>query len=449
MGKRSYECSKCSYIVAKWLGHCLKCNSWNSFVESNPGLKKNQTKIKKIKVKNLSSLSNIDFNRNSTGINELDRVLGGGIVDGSLTLIGGEPGVGKSTLLLEVVGKIGSKNNEKKILYISGEESEEQVFLRAKRLGVNQKNIYVVNENKWEEIKLYLDKINPILFVLDSIQTTIISQMSSTVGSVSQIKEVTYEILNYCKDKNVSCIVVGHITKDGSISGPKVLEHMVDTVLYFESIGQENQRVLRSIKNRFGNTHEVGLFEMKSNGLEQITNASNWFIEDSSIDSPGRSRTCILEGKRVLFIEVQALVNENKVSNAKRNTQGIDSNRLLMLIAIIEKYFEISLVDQDIFINLVGGLKLNKKEIDLAIVVSILSSYYKKSLEEKILFLGEVGLSGEIRNIKYFNQIKKEIEIYDYKEVVVAKVVQDKPRQKSSLNISALKKVSDLKKYFF
>lgn len=239
MEKRKFECSNCSYCVPKWLGHCIKCNSWNSFTETNLRLKKAKSYSSKIKLKKLSAIGSREVIRISSGINEFDRVLGGGIVPGSLTLIGGQPGVGKSTLLLEACVQIAKKNSNQKILYISGEESEEQIALRAKRLHVMEDNIYIINENEWENMKLVLDDLKPMLFILDSIQTSLIREMSQGAGSISQIKEITYEILNYCKEKKISSFIVGHITKEGSISGPKLLEHMVDTVIYFEGLGKK------------------------------------------------------------------------------------------------------------------------------------------------------------------------------------------------------------------
>jgi len=447
--KVKFECSNCSYVVPKWLGNCLKCNSWNSFVEKSY---KSESKIKKLKLSTIKKLCNIkqrSLNRLSSEIMEFDRVMGGGIVQGSLTLVGGEPGVGKSTLLLEMVAKVAKSNKKRKVLYISGEESESQVALRAKRLNINAENIYIMNESYWEKIKLALDEIEPIFFVLDSIQTTKSIEVKSPAGSISQIKEVTYEIINYCKEKNLITILIGHITKDGAISGPKLLEHMVDTVLYFEGINDKNQRLLRSIKNRFGSTEEIGFFEMSENGLNEIKNSAQYFIEQNYTHGPGRSTTCISEGSSVLFIEVQALVNENKYSNNRRTTQGIDTNRLSMLIAIIEKFFEISLMNQDIFINIIGGIKIDKREIDLSIVASILSSYYKKALDRKILFLGEVGLSGEIRSTPMIEARLKEISLYDYEEIILGNQDIEGLRQKFNIKISTLEKIRDLKKYFF
>ncbi len=448
MEKIKFECSNCLYLVPKWLGHCIKCNSWNSFIETNSKYSKKSKTIKKIDLKNLSEVGNESIYRICTGIGELDRVLGGGIVQGSLTLIGGQPGVGKSTLLLEAAAKLVRLNENKRVLYISGEESEGQISLRAKRLNICEENIYLLNENDWEKIKLAIDQLRPIVFILDSIQTTVIKDMSASPGSVSQIKEITYEILNYCKDKKISSIIVGHITKDGSISGPKVLEHMVDTVLYFEGLGEHNHRILKSIKNRFGNTFEVGLFEMEEEGLIEISDTSKSFIK-STINGPGRTRTCILEGRRVLFLEIQALVNENKFSNPKRITQGIDNSRLSMLIAIIEKYAGISLINQDVYINVVGGFKVDNKEIDLAIVASILSSYFKITVEGEKVFLGEVGLSGEIRGASFLDSILKDLEILNYKDLVIGIENKDELRQKFNFKISALEKINDLKEKFF
>lgn len=448
MEKIKYECSNCQYVVPKWLGYCLKCSSWNSFVEKKKNAKKRKNKLEPLAYKKLIEIESKNLERILIGISEFDRVLGGGLTQGAMTLIGGEPGVGKSTLLLEALSKIANSNSLKNFLYISGEESEEQISLRAKRLKVKEKNLFITYESKWEKIRLVLDELDPFVFILDSIQTTVSEELPRAAGTISQIREITHEILNYCKDKKVCCFIIGHITKDGTISGPKVLEHMVDTVLYFEKFGDGNQRILRSIKNRFGNTFEVGIFEIREDGLIGALNISANFIGSKKTKSPGRSISCILEGKRAFLVEVQALVNENKFLNPKRVTLGIDQNRLSMLVAIIEKYFEISLTNQDIFINLVGGLKVSNKEIDLAIIVSILSSYYKKPLSENIVFLGEVGLSGEVREEKNLDLKLKEIVLYGHEEIFVGRMTKEKPRQKLDFKISVLEKINDLKKIF-
>ena len=451
--KTEFECSKCSYKTGKWMGQCPDCGHWNSFVEIEK-----VSAVKQAKKSPISSgsepvaVTNVRVEaseRIKTGVAEFDRVIGGGITYGSLNLIGGEPGVGKSTLLLEICGKVAKLFPGEKVLYASGEESESQIADRARRLGVDTDNLLVHHETSWQDILAQIKAVRPKLFVLDSIQTTISQELNSPSGTVSQIREVTYELMNYAKAYNMPTFIIGHVTKDGNLSGPKILEHMVDTVLYFEGDQENYYRVLRTMKNRFGNTYEVGIFEMSEEGLNEVRNPSQYFIDNSFEDAYGRSITCLTEGSRTLFVEVQALVTENKYGNGRRTTQGIDQNRLSMLVAIIEKYFEIPLGFHDIYVNIVGGLKVNNRDADLSIIAAILSSYYSKPLDEKTVFLGEVGLTGEVRKSKMLTPKVNEMEALEYRQLVTGKLTDNISNKKFTVGIKEIQKVIDLKEILF
>lgn len=350
------------------MGKCPECGEWNTFVEESeaPAPKDLNRAHKRVALssevpKLIKDIDTTKEQRIKTGISEFDRVVGSGVVPGSLILIGGEPGIGKSTLLTSVMGTFSNQFKEDVVLYVSGEESLGQVADRAKRVGVHASNFYIYNENNWQKILDQIHKKNPKFLVIDSIQTTTSSEIDSAPGSVSQIREVTYELMNQVKSRGITCFVIGHITKEGSIAGPKILEHMVDTVIYFEGDQFGQYRILRAIKNRFGNTNEVGIFEMNEKGLQEVTNPSKLFLEEDLNGSYGRSLTCILEGSRSLFVEIQALVVENKFGNGRRTTQGIDQNRLSMMVAVIEKYFNIPLGFSDVYLNVVGGIRLTNR----------------------------------------------------------------------------------------
>ncbi|MBP9674685.1 MAG: DNA repair protein RadA [Bacteriovoracaceae bacterium] len=453
MAKKSsiYVCQSCTYQSPKWMGKCPECNQWNSFLEEvespkNIPLSKQANFERESVPKIIADIEAQDHKRMQTSIFEFDRVMGGGIVQGSLTLIGGEPGIGKSTLLLNVAGKIASLNPREKVLYVSGEESESQVADRARRMGISANNLYLCNDSIWQNILTHIKKIKPKFFILDSIQTTTSDEIASPPGTISQIREVTYEVMNYSKAWNMSSFIIGHVTKEGNIAGPKILEHMVDTVIYFEGDEFGHYRILRAIKNRYGNINEVGLFEMGDKGLIEIKNPSQYFVDAPLENSYGRSLTCIVEGSRSLFIEIQALVVENKFGTARRTTQGVDTNRVAMLVAVIEKYMGIPLSFNDIYLNVVGGIKLTQRESDLSIIASLLGSYSNKSLDPSTVFVGEVGLTGEVRNVPFMEGRIKEMEQMNYKRLITSyKVAQDFAK-KSKLEIIGIKKVSELTK---
>ncbi|MCT4642433.1 MAG: DNA repair protein RadA [Bacteriovoracaceae bacterium] len=453
--KTKFVCSECGYEIVKWMGKCPECHSWNTFEEEtiDKSVQRNAASraqnVGSSKPKLIKDIELQQYSRFVTKNNEFDRVMGGGVTKGSLTLLGGEPGIGKSTLLMEICGKLSNLSSDHKILYVSGEESEGQVAGRSKRLGIDEKNFYIYNETNWQNIVKAIKDIKPTFFVLDSIQTTVSNEIQSAAGTVSQIREVTYEVMNYAKATGLTCFVIGHVTKDGNIAGPKILEHMVDTVIYFEGDQLGQYRMLRSIKNRFGNTNEVGIFEMDEAGLNEVSNPSQYFLENSLENAFGRSITCILEGTRPIFVEVQALVVDNKHGNGRRTTQGIDSNRLSLLVAVIDKYFDIPLSFNDIYLNIVGGIKLTKREGDLSILASLLSSFRNQALEESVVLIGEVGLTGEVRSVPMMETRIKEIAQLNYKKIITASSVAKKYKDKFDIEIIGIKKATELEEILF
>jgi DNA repair protein RadA/Sms len=447
-----FICENCGMNSPKWEGQCRECSSWNSLIEE----KKKNEKAKHKGVNNgskansaqlIEKVSAESYKRVNTGISEFDRVLGGGIASGSLVLVGGEPGIGKSTLLTKVMDNL-AKKKEGNVLYVSGEESVGQIASRAKRMGICEGTFYVLNETSWQSILAEINRIKPRFVVIDSIQTTVSEDIASPPGTISQIREVTYEIMNQVKSRGISCFIVGHITKDGHIAGPKILEHMVDTVLYFEGDQFGQYRIVRAIKNRFGNTNEVGLFEMKETGLEEVKNPSKYFLDDLAKDAYGRSLTCVLEGSRPLFVEIQALVVENKFGSGRRTTHGLDSNRVAMIVAVLEKYLDISLITSDIYVNVAGGIKLDQRESDLSILSSIISSYKKKSIPDGTVFIGEVGLTGEIRKIPQMEKRLNEMGHMNFKTVITSQKVKEEFKKKDyPFEIIGLKSVKEMANY--
>ena len=454
--KTKLVCSSCGYTTAKWMGKCPECQEWNTFEEEVIQAEAKQRSVanrrsngEKEEPKKISEVEAINYSRYHTKINEFDRVLGEGVTKGSITLLGGEPGIGKSTLLMEVCRNLSQEYKESNILYVSGEESNSQVAQRSKRLGINDGNFYILNETCWQDILAHVKKLKPSFLILDSIQTTVSSEIQSAAGTVSQIREVTYELMNYAKANDLTCFVVGHVTKEGTIAGPKVLEHMVDTVIYFEGDQFGQYRMLRVIKNRFGNTNEVGIFEMVESGLKEVSNPSQYFLESSLQDAYGRSLTCILEGSRPIMVEIQALVVENKFGNGRRTTQGIDNNRLSLLVAVVDKYFSIPLSFNDIYLNVVGGLKLNSRESDLAVIASLLSSYKQTKLNEEIVLIGEVGLTGEVRSVPLIETRVKELQQLNYTKIITSKRSARELAGKYDIEIMGVSRAQELEHILF
>ncbi len=403
--KTVFYCSECGNETAKWNGRCPACGAWNTLVEA-PESKPGKAIIKGGSIRRstpslIKDLSTESESRFSTGLKELDRVLGGGAVRGSIVLVGGAPGIGKSTLLLQICGMVGKYE---KILYVSGEESQRQLKMRAMRLGVDSGEVYVLAETDLSQVINCIEELSPTVVIIDSIQTMYDAEVASAPGSVTQVRECTMTLMRQAKTDNFTVFVVGHINKEGNIAGPKVLEHMVDCILYFEGDRNTSYRILRSGKNRFGSTNEIGVFEMESNGLREVENPSEMLLEGRPEDAPGTCVTCVMEGTRPILAEIQALVSNSGYNAARRNTNGIDHNRAMMLMAVLEKRGGIPVGGYDAYVNVVGGLTIDEPAADLATVLAIASSYFDRPLGTDLAAIGEVGLSGEIRSVMNLNQ---------------------------------------------
>jgi len=416
--KTVYVCSECGYESGNWAGKCPSCGNWNTFTEFHTETKNGKSSsalFSENSPRKLSELDSSDEVRFSTGIGELDRVLGGGAVTGSLILVGGAPGIGKSTLLLQTCASV---EKGKKILYISGEESINQIKMRADRLQVSNPELYILAETNFDLIANEIKKLNPDVVILDSIQTVSSSSGDSVPGSISQIKECTMKLMRQAKEAGFTAFIVGHINKEGTIAGPKILEHMVDCVLYFEGERNTSFRILRSAKNRFGSTNEIGVFEMEQNGLRCVPNPSEVLLSGRPVNSPGTCVTCVIEGSRPILAEVQALVSPSQYNPSKRSN-GIDYNRVSMLIAVLEKRGGIPVSNCDAYVNVIGGLSLDEPAADLAAILSMTSSYTDKPLPDNLAAVGEVGLSGEIRSVSQIGQRLSEISRMGFKYCVV------------------------------
>ena len=396
--KSLFICQSCGYSSPKWMGRCPDCSGWNTMAEeATAGINVNRLRETQVSPLILEEIKYDESDRFLTGIEEFDRVLGGGIVPGSVVLIGGDPGIGKSTLLLQVAERIGRES--KSVLYISGEESPSQIKMRAERLCTTAKGIYILSETSVEEILHHIRKTKYSALIVDSIQTTSNSGISSAPGSVSQVREAASILMNYAKKSCVPVFIVGHVTKDGSIAGPRVLEHIVDTVLYFEGDRGHPYRILRSVKNRFGSTHEIGVFEMKEGGLEEVLNPSSLFLSERTVGSAGSVVVSSLEGSRPILTEIQALVSPSPFGIPKRGVIGVDYNRLLLLVSVLDKRVGMHIQGQDIFVNVVGGLELSEPAIDLGIIAALSSSFKEIPVDPYTVVFGEVGLSGEVRGV--------------------------------------------------
>ncbi len=419
--KSIYVCNQCGYESPKWNGRCQSCGAWNSFEEEQSvSVSKNSSS----KVLDVSSqifeLSDVDTNiddiRYSTGVGELDRVLGGGLVKGSLVLLGGEPGIGKSTLLLQICEFLGKNYS---ILYVSGEESARQIKLRANRLNVVTESLYVLAQTDAEAISDAIVKNKPNIVIIDSIQTMSISQISSSPGSITQVRECTNLFMRTAKSEEVPIFIVGHVNKDGAIAGPKVMEHIVDAVLYFEGQRNMSYRILRAVKNRFGSTNEIGVFEMADVGLKEVENPSLMLLSGRPINVSGSCVACVMEGSRPILAEVQALVTKSGFTNPKRMATGVDYNRMAIIIAVLEKRLGLFFGTLDVYINIVGGLRLDEPAADLSIALSLYSSLTDKPVDEKIIAFGEIGLGGEIRNISHIAQRITEAQRLGFEKCIV------------------------------
>ncbi|MCR4748692.1 MAG: DNA repair protein RadA [Lachnospiraceae bacterium] len=397
-----YFCNECGFESSKWMGQCPACKAWNTFVEEKVEKKAGISGHRKHDITDsmpvsFDEISTRSEERTVTGIGELDRVLGGGIVSGSLTLVGGDPGIGKSTLLLQVCKKLSDAG--KNVLYVSGEESLRQIKLRAVRIGEMKNNLKLLCETNLGIIEEVIKRTGPDAVVIDSIQTMYDEEIGSAPGSVSQVREATAILMRIAKELGVSVFIVGHVTKEGTVAGPRVLEHMVDTVLYFEGDRHASYRILRGVKNRFGSTNEIGVFEMKNDGLSEVLNPSEYMLNGKPEDSSGSIVSCSMEGTRPLLVEIQALVSRTGFGFPRRQSAGSDTNRLNLLIAVLEKRLNIPMSDQDAYVNIAGGIKITEPAIDLGIVLAVISSYRNKAIDDKTVAFGEVGLSGEVRAV--------------------------------------------------
>ncbi|QOP46017.1 DNA repair protein RadA [Sulfurimonas paralvinellae] len=441
-----FECQHCGLTTPKWMGKCTNCGAWDSFVELS---EQQQEVIKQTKSTSSTSAKAISINkvieeeiyRFSSLDTELDNVLGGGIVPGSLTLIGGSPGVGKSTLLLKVGSNIAS--SDKDVLYVTGEESTSQIKLRANRLKSNHDSLYLLSEIRLEQILVELEHREYDFLIIDSIQTIYSENITSAPGSVTQVRQITFELMRIAKEKDLAIFIIGHITKEGSIAGPRVLEHMVDTVLYFEGDSSQELRILRGFKNRFGATSEIGVFEMKAQGLVSATDIASRFFNRNSQQS-GSALTVVMEGSRPIILEVQALVSESHTPNAKRQATGFDNNRLNMLLALLERKLEIPLSGYDVFINITGGIKVTETAADLAILAAIISSFRDRAISKETVFIGEVSLVGDVREVYGLDTRLKEAKMQNINKALVAK----KPLEKSAMKTYIVDEVTKLLEWY-
>jgi DNA repair protein RadA/Sms len=400
--KSIYACQSCGFQSPKWLGRCPDCGIWNSLLEerlspSGPAHPWEEGPVRKSVPQPLQEVSNQGEQRVLLGIEELDRVLGGGVVPGSAILVGGDPGIGKSTLILQILDRLASRGH--KSLYISGEESIQQIKMRAERLGADQSQVLVVSETSLDAVFKILKDLQPQFVAIDSIQTIYSGEMSSAPGSVSQVREVAGRLMVWAKKSNTSLFLIGHVTKEGIIAGPRVLEHMVDTVLYFEGERGHAYRILRAVKNRFGSTNEIGVFEMKDSGLEEVKDPSRLFLSERPINVPGSVVVPSLEGSRPILVELQALVSQTNFGVPRRTAMGVDSNRVSLLVAVLEKKAGLNLLNQDIFLNVAGGIRIDEPAVDLGIVAALAGSFLDRPILATTVLFGEVGLTGEIRAV--------------------------------------------------
>jgi len=417
-----FVCQSCGHQSRKWLGKCPECGEWNSLVEERArvpkqGTGRNGFKLREVEAVPYNEIESQDDVRVSSGVTEFDRVLGGGIVPGTLVLIGGDPGIGKSTLLLQVADRLSASGTV--VLYVSGEESERQIKLRGERLSIQAHDLYLLPETNLENIFHEVERLKPGAIIVDSIQTVFSSFIESAPGSVSQVREVAHQFLLLAKNRTIPVFLIGHITKDGSIAGPKALEHIVDTVLYFEGERHHHHRIVRATKNRFGAANEVGVFEMTGAGLVAVANPSKLFLEERPQNAAGSVVTACMEGTRPLLVEVQALVSSTKYGTGRRMTQGVDQNRVALLIAMLEKRAGLQLLGDDVFVNIAGGLEVDEPAADLGVVAAIASSFKNAPVDPHTAVFGEIGLTGEVRGAMQPSVRAKEVQALGFKKIVM------------------------------
>ncbi len=423
--KTQFVCNNCGYASPKFLGRCPNCGKWNTLVEERMSDPKDERKSrvsfdgKHTQPQLISDVAMHEEPRVKTGMEELNRVLGGGVVDGSLVLIGGDPGIGKSTLLLQLSGQLAE--TQRKVLYVSGEESASQIKMRAERLKVNSERFYLYPETDMSSVRAVIEELHPEYVIIDSVQTMQEPDIESAVGSVSQIREITAELMQIAKTNNITIFIVGHVTKGGAIAGPKILEHMVHTVLYFEGDLHHTYRILRAVKNRFGSTNELGIFEMREEGLREVANPSEIFLEERLKDASGSAIVVSMEGTRPILVEIQALITPTIFGNAQRTASGLDRNRVSLIMAVLEKRAKLTLQNQDAYLKAAGGVKLDEPAIDLALAISIVSSFKNQGTRPTDSFVGEIGLTGEIRRVNRIEQRVAEAQKLGFKRILIPK----------------------------
>ena len=446
-GKKTvYFCQNCGHEEAKWLGQCPMCKEWNTFVEEriDSGITKGTTvaarAVNEAKVVPITEVSADDDTRNKTGIKELDRVLGGGIVPGSLVLVGGDPGIGKSTLLLQVCQRMAK---QQKILYISGEESLKQIKLRANRMGQFSDNLSLLSETSLDIIESVILETKPDVVVIDSIQTMLREDIGSAPGSVSQVRESTNFLMQLAKGNTIPIFIVGHVTKEGVVAGPRVLEHMVDTVLYFEGDRHAAYRIIRGVKNRFGSTNEIGVFEMSSEGLREVLNPSEFMLDGRPEDASGSVVACLMEGTRPILVEIQALISHTNFGMTRRTAVGTDYNRVNLLMAVIEKRIGVQMCDYDAYVNIAGGMKINEPALDLALVMALISSFKNRVIDPKTIVFGEVGLAGEVRAVSQADKRVQEAKKLGFTTCIMPAVSKKNLTEITGINIIGVNNIKE------
>ena len=443
--KTVFYCTECGNETAKWSGQCPACGAWNTLTEAPAQTKSGKaasaaSRHSSGKPKLLSELDTQEEIRFTTGVGELDRVLGGGAVRGSVVLVGGAPGVGKSTLLLQLCGLVGKTE---RVLYITGEESRRQLKMRAQRLGVSEGEIYVLAETQLAEIESQIEDLQPTVVIVDSIQTMFDTEIAAAPGSISQVRECTMSIMRLAKADGFTAFVVGHINKEGNIAGPKVLEHMVDCVLYFEGDQHMTYRILRAAKNRFGATNEIGVFEMENDGLIEVENPSEMLLSGRPADAPGTCVTCVMEGARPVLAEIQALLASSSYPTPRRTSNGFDYNRAAMLLAVLEKRGQLKVSQCDAYLNIIGGLTLDEPAADLAAILALASSYLDKPIGAQVAAIGEVGLTGELRNVNNLSQRLSEVRRLGFTECIIPKQHGNRLGRPDGLKLTEVQNVGE------
>ena len=442
-----FFCKECGYESAKWLGQCPGCKEWNSFIEEPVGNKKSPTGISINRGTNrpvgLADISLQDEERISTGIDELDRVLGGGIVEGGLVLVGGDPGIGKSTLLLQMCRNIVNKI-KKKVIYISGEESLKQVKLRAQRIGDIDSTFLLLCETNLDSIKEIVGEVKPDVIVIDSIQTMVCDNVTSSAGSVSQVRESTNILMQMAKGYGISVFIVGHVTKEGVVAGPRVLEHMVDTVLYFEGDRHASYRILRAVKNRFGSTNEIGVFEMQNDGLREVENPSEYMLKGRPVNASGTVTSCSVEGTRPILLEIQSLLCKTNFGIPRRTTVGTDYNRVNLILAVLEKKAGLKLYEYDVYTNIAGGLRITEPALDLGIAVSIISGYRDEVIGSDVVAFGEIGLSGEVRAVSMAVQRVQEAAKLGFNKCIIPFASMEEIKKVKGIEVVGVNNIQDV-----